>query len=136
MRRRGFLLMEIMLSVALAVLAAVAGFALLTRISDRVQHEQDRLVGADMASSALALIESGIATPENLHNSVQTGVISLESVESGQLIRDPVFRLEVDTNPTKWSGLIQVDVSVLRVDDEEQVVYTASQLVRQRRGGL
>ncbi|NEO28292.1 MAG: hypothetical protein F6K03_15785, partial [Kamptonema sp. SIO4C4] len=116
--------MEIMLSVALAVLAAVAGFALLMRISDRVQHEQDRLAGADMASSALALIESGIVTAENLHNSVQTGVISLESVESGRLIRDPVYRLEVDTNPTHWSGLIQVDVAVLRVDDDERVVYT------------
>ncbi|RNC81518.1 MAG: hypothetical protein ED559_06920 [Phycisphaera sp.] len=136
MNRRGFMLLEIMLSVALAVLAAVAGFALLARISERVQREQDRLAGADMVSSALALIESGIVSPENLHNSVQTGVISLEPVESGQLIRDPVYRLNVDTTPTQWSGLIQVDVAVLRLDDEEQVVYSASQLVRQGRNGL
>lgn len=136
MRRRGFLLLEIMLSVALAVLAAVAGFALLARISDRVERDRDRLAGADMACSALALIEAGIVTPENLHGSVQAGVISLDSVESGQLVRDPVYRLEVDTNPTQWSGLIQVDVAVLRVDEDEHVVYSASQLVRQERDGL
>lgn len=130
MTRRGFLLLEIMLAVALAVLAAVAGFALLARLSDRVRQEQDRLIGADMACSALALIESGVATPENLHGSVQTGVISLEDVQAGALVRDPEYRLEIDTSQTQWAGLLQVDVSVLRVDDE-RVVYAASQLVRQ-----
>ncbi|GAB5495287.1 MAG: hypothetical protein Phyf2KO_03670 [Phycisphaerales bacterium] len=124
-----------MLSVALAVLAAVAGFALLTRLSDRVQSDEDRLAGADMACSALALIESGVVTPENLHGAVQARVISLDSVESGVLVRNPTYRIEIDTNPTQWTGLTQVDVAVLRIEADERLVYSASQLVRQGRGG-
>ncbi|PHQ82953.1 MAG: hypothetical protein COB69_00050 [Phycisphaera sp.] len=133
MSRRGFMLLEIMLAVAAAVLAAVAGFALLSRIQSRVERESERLIASDMACSVLALIESRAATAENLHGSVQTAVISLDDVESGAFVRDPVFRIEIESTPTQWAGLVQMDVSVLRVEDDS-VAYTASQLVRQSGG--
>lgn len=134
MNARGFLLLEVMLAVTLSVLAGVAGFALLTRLSDRVTRSQDTLVASDIACSALAMIESGIATAENLHGSVQTDVIALEAAGSGTLVRDPSFTLEIDTAPTQWTGLVQVDVRVLRVEDEAEV-YAVSQLIRSE-GGL
>ncbi len=134
MNARGFLLLEVMLAVTLSVLAGVAGFALLARLSDRVTRSQDTLVASDIACSALAMIESGVATAENLHGSVQTDVIALEDAGSGTLVRDPSFTLEIDTAPTQWTGLVQVDVRVLRVEDESEV-YAVSQLIRSE-GGL
>lgn len=135
MSRRGFMLLEIMLAVAAAVLAAVAGFALLSRIQSRVNQESERVVAADIACSALALIESRAATAENLHGSVQSRVISLEEAQAGVLVQEPVYRLEIETTPSQWAGLTQIDVSVLRVSDDS-VVYTASQLVRQAGGAM
>jgi hypothetical protein len=129
MNKRGFMLLEIMLAVAAAVLAAVAGYALLARIQNRVNSDSDRLVANDIACSVLALIESGAATAENLHGSVQSTVISLDDIQSGTLVRDPVFRIVIESTPTQWSGLVQLDVSVLRVESDS-VLYSVSQLVR------
>ena len=128
MMRRGVVLLEVMLAVAAVVLAATAGYALLDRIDHRLARSSEQLEASDLANSALALIESGIASPENLHGSLHGRVISLESVVAGELVRDPEYRLEIETEPTKWSGLVRVDVLVIGVDSD-RVVSRASQVV-------
>lgn len=128
------MLLEILLAVTAAVMVATAGYALLGRVSDRVARAGQRLEACDLACSALALIEAGIATPENLNGSVHRRAISLEEVEAGVMVRDPVYRLEIMTTPTRWAGLIQVDVSVLPIESGA-VCYTASQLLPSAGGG-
>lgn len=130
MSRRGFMLLEILLAVTAAVLVAVAGYALLGRVGDRVERSSRVLEAGALASSALALMEAGLATPENLHGSVHGRAISLDDVEAGVLVRDPVYRLEVSTSPSAIGGLVQVDVSVLPADEEsERVLWRVSQLL-------
>ena len=130
MSRRGFMLLEILLAVSAAVLVAVAGYALLGRVSDRVARAERVIEAGDLASSALAMMEAGLATPENLHGSLHGRVISLDGIDAGVLVRDPVYRLEVATTPSAFAGLVQVDVSVLPADERsEAVLFRASQLM-------
>lgn len=130
MKSRGFMILEILLAVTAAVLVSIAGYALLGRVGDRVERSSRVLEAGSLASSALALMEAGLATPENLHGSVHGRVISLEEVEAGVLVRDPVYRLEVSTTPSAIGGLVQVDVSVLPADEEsERVLWRVSQLM-------
>lgn len=131
MSRRGFMLLEILLAVTAAVMVAIAGYALLGRVGDRVERASRLLEASDLACSSLALIEAGVSTPENLHGSVHQGAISLEGVEAGAMVRDPEYRLEVVTTPSQWAGLVQVDVSVVPVEGEV-AIYTASQLLPSR----
>ena len=86
---------------------------------------------SDLACSALAMMEAGLVSPENLHGSLHRGVISLESVEAGVMVRDPKYRLEIDSTPSAWSGLVQVDVSVF-APEGDSVLYTVSQLIPTR----
>lgn len=134
MTRRGFMLLEILLAVTATVMVAIAGYGLLDRVSGRVARATQQIEASDLACSALAMIEAGAATPENLHGSLHRGVISLESTEAGVMVRDPKYRLEIETEPSQWSGLLQVDVSVLAPEGDE-VLYRASQLVPTRGGG-
>ncbi len=134
MNRRGFMLLEILLSVTAAVMVSIAGYALLDRVSGRVSQSSQRLEASDLACSALALMESGLATPENLNGSLHRRVISLENVEAGVMVREPKYRLEIETTPSKWAGLVQVDVVVLSAEDEE-ALYRVSQLIPSRGGG-
>lgn len=134
MSRRGFMLLEILLAVTAAVMVAIAGYALLDRVSGRVARASQQIEASDLACSALAMIEAGVASPENLHGSLHHGVISLENTEAGVMVRDPRYRLEVETEPSRWAGLVQVDVSVLPAEGDE-VLYRASQLIPSRGGG-
>ncbi len=134
MSRRGFMLLEILLAVTAAVMVAIAGYALLDRVSGRVRQSSERLEASDLACSALALMEAGLATPENLNGSLHRDVISLEGVEAGVMVREPRYRLEIETTPGKWAGLVQVDVKVLPAEGE-LVVYEVSQLIPSRGGG-
>ena len=128
MTRRAVVLLEVMLAVAAVVFAATAGYALLDRIDHRLARSSELLEASDLANSALALIESGIASPENLHGTLHGRVVSLESVVAGEFVRDPVYRLEIETEPTQWTGLLRVDVLVLEVESD-RLVLRASQLV-------
>ena len=132
---RGFMLIEIMLTVATSILAAIAGFALLARVESRVQRETELMVAADMACSALALIESGAATAENLHGSVQSDVISLDDIQAGAFVRDGRYRIEIESTPTQWQGLLQLDVTILDIESDT-ALYSVSQLVQQAGGVL
>ena len=134
MSRRGFMLLEILLAVTAAVMVATAGYALLDRVSGRVRQSSERLAASDLACSALALMEAGLATPENLNGSLHRDVISLDDVEAGVMVRDPRFTLEIETTPSQWSGLVQVDVRVLSAESEV-VLYEASQIIPSRGGG-
>ena len=130
---RGFMLIEIMLAVAASILAAIAGFALLARVESRVQRETELMVAADMACSALALIESGAATAENLHGSVQSDVISIDDVQAGAFVRDGKYRIGIESSPTQWQGLLQLDVTILDIESDT-ALYSVSQLVQQADG--
>ncbi|MCA9272673.1 MAG: hypothetical protein KDA31_06480 [Phycisphaerales bacterium] len=131
MNRRGFMLLEILLAATAATLVAIAGFALLDRVRSRVVQASERVEMSDLACSALAMMEAGLVSPENLHGSLHRGVISLESVEAGVMVRDPKYRLEIDSTPSAWSGLVQVDVSVF-APEGDSVLYTVSQLIPTR----
>lgn len=134
MSRRGFMLLEILLAVTAAVMVATAGYALLDRVSRRVMQSSERLAASDLACSAMAMMEAGLATPENLNGSLQRDVLALEDVGAGVMVRDPKYRLEIETTPSQWAGLVQVDVRVLPVEGEV-VLYEASQLIPSRGGG-
>ena len=135
MNRRGFMLLEILLATTAAVLVAIAGFALLDRVRSRVVQATERVEMSDLACSALAMMEAGLVSPENMHGSLHRGVISLEDVEAGVMVRDPKYRLDVESTPGAWAGLVQVDVSVLKPEGDD-VLYRASQIIPSRGGGL
>lgn len=73
-RRRGGILLEVVLSLALFSMASLAILSILSDGASRLARGRDMLVGEDLARTALSLIEAGIATPESLNGPIEAGL--------------------------------------------------------------
>lgn len=126
MRGRGALLLEVLLSLAIFVGAALAVGGALRRATQGLDAVRERAEASDLAWSAIAQLEAGLAAPGSLSGAVgepgtrPTGV--------------PGWSRRIETEPTERSGLTLVTVEVHRTTPEgtelERPVAVARQIVR------
>lgn len=137
MTRRGAILLELLLAVVLFAMAGLAIHGALDRAMDRSTSTVERLHAADLAWSAMAIVESGIASPESLDGPIDEGSplwfgpdpgASVEVEQNGPWSG---WELQIDTEPARFRGHVLVSIGVVRRQgDAETLWYTARQIVR------
>lgn len=146
---RGFMLLEVLLSLALFVVSSMMLLSIVGDSIDRLRRSRDLLTAADHARSALSLIESGIARPETLHGPIEAGgwtsdpdpadpsMIGFDPDDApgGAWAGPPAWALDIETEATGTPGLTLVSVRAYRIDSdgselEGEAGFTLRQLVR------
>lgn len=138
--RRAALLLEAMLALALLVTAS----SLLVSIIRDAGSRLDRAIGvgeaADLARGAIAQIEAGLATPETLNGAAAlwdpeallsdaaSPPMDSDEIPLASAARDPLWRLEIETEPSPFEALTLVSVTAQR-DDRPRDRFTFHQLV-------
>ncbi|MCH7961391.1 MAG: hypothetical protein IIC49_03555 [Planctomycetes bacterium] len=148
--RRGGILLEVMLALALLVMGSMAILSAMSQSIHSLEATRLKQQAADLARSAMARIEAGIATPETLQGPVPAWESDPESgadeLNDGALPdefglaatvgwgEDSGWELEIDTSPSPFAGLAIVRVRALRraSADSDRIMgqYTLEQLVR------
>lgn len=143
-RARGALLLEIMVALAVFVAGGLAVMAMVNRAAASMSLARDYRAAADLARSAMAKIEAGIATPQTLHGPVpawnpeeDAGQDAGDGMGSGFADSPPApsgWELEIATEPSAFDGLTMVTVRAVRRAGEgserTRASYTLRQLVR------
>ncbi|MDX2148454.1 MAG: prepilin-type N-terminal cleavage/methylation domain-containing protein [Planctomycetota bacterium] len=118
--RRGGVLLEMIIAVSLFAMAALTLAGAMERSLTRAREALDADRAGDLARSALAMLESGLATPESLHGEVSPGraVLGLaaseeeiDAYESGLATPQAAWELVITTEPTAHASLTRVSVT-------------------------
>lgn len=136
--RRGVLLLEVLVALALLVGAGLAVLTVLQQSTGAMGRMRDQRTACDLACSAMARIEAGIDTPETLDGPVP----AWEEGQDGGTIQaggGGAWELDVRTDLSQFAGLTRVTVEAIRHpapgDDRIVASYTLTQMVRLK-GGL
>lgn len=142
MTRRGAILLEMLLAVVIFAMAGLAIYGALDRAVDGSVATREKLRGADLAWSAIALVESGAARPETLDGPITERSPLWNGPDPGAGLGDGEssawsgWELRVQTEPGRFAGTTVVAVTALRREGERELLwYTARQLVRVDAGG-
>jgi hypothetical protein len=121
-RRRGAVLLECVLALALFVACGLSVLALMDHAVDSVASTRDTEQAADLARTTMARVEAGIASPDTLNGPVLD--------ENGE--KSGAWALEVQTEPSQFEGLAKVTVRAIKhgVGESELASFTLHQLVR------
>jgi len=147
--RRGAILLEVTLALAIFVVAGAAILSLVGQATTAFQAARDKELLADLARSALSQIEAGIARPETLNGpvpawpaSVSDGESALDGAGGGGVSassgsRQSEWELRISTAPTETTGIVMVSVQAVRLNPDESVrgTFTLRQAVAIRDGG-
>jgi Tfp pilus assembly protein PilV len=145
--RRGALLLEAMLALALFVSAGLAILALVRQSMAAFEHTAQAQQAVNIARSAMARIEAGIDEPATLVGPVslwdgRADAMSSESFNASDgapsmmsdVDVDELWELEIDSEPSEFAGMSKVSVRALRRAapgaDRVTASYTLVQLVR------
>jgi hypothetical protein len=144
--RRGALLLEIILALAIFVMAGSAILALVDRTVSGVQKTRGVAKAADLARSTMARIEAGIGTVQTLNGPVRAWPESDDGraeddesddgmIDSGGIAPpESGWELQIDTEPSEFTGLAKITIRAFKraAPDSDQVAaeYTLRQLVR------
>jgi Tfp pilus assembly protein PilV len=128
--RRGGMLLEVIVSLAIFVVAGGAILNLVTQTMTGLERSREQARAADLARSAMAKIEAGIETAQTLNGPVER---SAEGAAAVGGVGGEGWELEIDTEPSQFRGLTRVSVNaVKRVGEAARVEaeYLLVQLVR------
>lgn len=148
--RGGGILLEVMLALALLVMGSMTILGAMSQSIRSLEATRLKQQAADLARSAMARIEAGIATPDTLQGPVPAWESDPESGAdelNGDAFPDEFglaagvgrsedsgWELEIDTSPSPFAGLAIVRVRALRRAsvDSDRILgqYTLEQLVR------
>jgi hypothetical protein len=141
--RRGALLMETILALAIFVMAGTAVLSLMRGAAGGLIQAREMEKAADLARSAMAKMEAGLATPQTLNGPVRPWLV--EDAEKGERHEgadegaSTGWELEIDTEKSQFTGLTSVTVRAVKRDESgggrasagmPEVSYTLRQLVR------
>lgn len=133
---RAAILLETLVSLAILVMCAMAVLSTLGSATRSLELTRETARAADLARSAIALMEAGIATPEQLDGHVPAGGLgSSWGEESGEFDDSPPepspWVLSVEATPSQFRGLSIVSVRASRLvgDREQPVGFAMTQLV-------
>lgn len=133
--RSGSILLEVILAVAIFTAAALVVLRQVSFASDAVQRARDQERAADLARSAMALLEAGLETPETLNGPLSParaafGLAStVQTAPTGATYTD--WELIVDVQPSPFAGLSKVRVTAVWGAglSAERARYSLAQLV-------
>lgn len=108
--RRGSLLLECLLALALFIGAGLSILAMIDLASGSVERSRDALRAADVARSAMSRIEAGLVSPESIAGPVRAGDLGLADDDAGDAEAQTLWELEVSTEPLGVGGLTRVRV--------------------------
>jgi type II secretory pathway pseudopilin PulG len=117
-RRHGALLLDVLMALAIFSTAAIAILALVERSATGLARAREAEAAVSLARSALALIESGLESPERLRGPIVRPGVDGASALSGALpsLQAPViasgWTLEVETEPSRFTSLTIVTARV------------------------
>ena len=137
--RRGALLLEAMLALAIFVMAGSAVLALVSGSRQAMERVALDRHAADLARSAMAKIEAGVESAQSLN-----GPVKPWSADPGSEIvfqvggddpsqRGTGWELRIETEKTQFTGLTKVSITAWKrrgSGDEVAASYTLRQLVR------
>jgi type II secretory pathway pseudopilin PulG len=150
-RARAAVLLEVLLSLSLFAMAALAILSIVRQSIDRLDDARTRLEAADLAQTAMALIEAGVVQAAAINGVVpEGGLVGEEEADSGGIdmtpAEGPVWVLEIETERSSFDGLTRVSVTAYLEDESGgeasgvggvggvrsrgRVSYTLTQLVR------
>lgn len=136
MARRGAILLELLLAVALLAMAGMAVYGAIGRATENAARARDRLRAADLAWSAVALVESGLARAETLEGPIgASSPLRTEQEGSGGFDSDAGsfegWELSIETAPSRFVGLVELRITAIRrVGERVAASESARQLVR------
>jgi type II secretory pathway pseudopilin PulG len=139
MTRRGALLLETILALAVFILAGTAILSLLRTAAAGLVSAREVEQAADLARSAMAKIEAGLATPLTLNGPVRSWLE--EDAERGERHEglstrpEPAasWELDIQTTPSQFRGLTRVSITAMKHgggSGQPAASYTLHQLVR------
>ncbi len=137
-RRRGAILLEVMLAIGLFVGAAAFCLGVSRSLFASLERADHRRLAIDLARSKLAELEAGLITVQDLRGEWSGGVGSrpddaeLEVAASG-----PVWEIDAVTTPTEYRGLSLIELTITEVPrdagvESHVVSFTLRQLVALR----
>lgn len=124
MRRRGALLLEVVLALAIFVGAGLAVLGAVERAVGSAEYVRDLHVAADLARSAISGIEVGLEDPIAMNGPVRSWEEG-EGTGAGN-----GWELRVEVSPAPFDGLTLVAVTAQREGGVRPVSCTLRQLVR------
>lgn len=143
---RGMLLLEVVLAIAVFVMASIAILSIVRGGVGSLQATRDAVRACDLARSAMARIEAGLDTPQSLTGPVPLWEDDAEAWEADELLGGPggqgiefadapprpsLWEIEVETEPSSFSGLTEVTVRTLKRSSANSEELTASYTLRQ-----
>lgn len=140
-RARGVLLLEVMLALAIFVMAGIAILVMVEGTTSSIARSRDSARAADLARSTMARLEAGIGTVRTLHGPVRSWSEAADredefAVGFGDDVRgnQSPWEVEIETAPSQFEGLTSVSVHAFkrasRNSDQLIASYTLRQLVR------
>lgn len=124
--RRAAILLETIVAISLFVMASVTIYAALARSAEAVERSRSSEQAADLARSAMAMIEAGLATPESLNgpltpakaalglaadeDALDGGVADTSTAAAG----DSTWELEISSEPSGYDGLTLIGVRAVK----------------------
>lgn len=121
-RRRGGLLLETLVALAILVMVGLFALAGARRGLDATDRAARRAAAVDLAASRLAEIEAGIIDIDAVGD-----LNALPATLEGRLDEAPPrwpFVIEVTTGPSEFPGLVRAEVLVI-VEEEDEAVELA-----------
>jgi hypothetical protein len=126
-------LLECLLALALFVACGLAVMAMMDRAASSVASTRDAEIAVDVARTAMAKLEAGIATSETLNGPVPEWRDESDASFDESLPTGAAWNLEVHTEPSQFEGLTKVSVRAFKQTpgaQTELASYTLHQLVR------
>ncbi|MBL8763997.1 MAG: hypothetical protein JNM07_06990 [Phycisphaerae bacterium] len=135
--QRGSVLLEVLLAVAIFATAGIAILVFLGGSLDGLRASQRRQDAADVAATAMVLLQIGAVRPETLNGSVRSAALlsamsgaaptTEAGVPSGS--RGQLWQVSVSTEPAPFAGLTLVTVRVASPGAGQAAEFTLRQLV-------
>lgn len=140
MSRRGAILFELLVSIAIFIAAAAITLRAVSNGYESLRRAHQRQLAVDLARSKLAELEAGIISLTQLQSDFITTIGSIDLTESASdLPREDdltQWRYEVDTIPTEYADLTLIEVRIYTPDDVDGLRPTVlRQLISLRGSG-
>ena len=135
---RGGVLIEVVLAVALFVGAAGFTLGAMRSVFNAMNREDRRLLAVDLARSLLAELETGMINLSDLRGIIDGRIGSLrdspgtmsansDSGESGQ--PQPLWRVEVHTERSRFPGLSLVELTVRETREQRELDDESGEMI-------
>lgn len=113
-RRRGAILLEVIVSVAIFVASAVTLIGVLSQSDSIAARAREEQIAGDLCRSAMAQLSLGLSRPESLQGPVRPMEAEGGGFEDAPP-PDSGWELKIATEPGSFSGLQKVTIEAIRV---------------------